>query len=161
MVSPHDRFAMTKPAAVALLAFGLSACVSTLDQKVPDTADTPLQRKAIAAVAIENLGRHWALGYLPLKVPSISGPFASKGITGTTVFAYCISAVYDQGPFRKVVYGKAHVGQAGSNIHVSYAAADLIYCQGQGQPFTELAELVAQKTGVSVKSVFELPPPAF
>ncbi|WP_043236435.1 hypothetical protein [Bosea sp. LC85] len=152
---------MTKPAVVALLAFGLSACVSTLDQKIPETADTPQQRKAVAAVAIENLGRHWALGYLPLKVPSISGPFASKGITGSTVFAYCISAIYDQGPFRKVVYGKANVGQAGSKIHVSYADTRGISCQGESQPFNELAELVAQKTGVSVKSVFELPPPAF
>lgn len=152
---------MKKAVVASLVALCLSACVSTRDQLVSDLPDAPKHRKVIAAEFQRTFGHNWILGDLHLRSPGISGPFASAGITGATVYQYCINAYYEQGPFRKQLYGKAVVVQAGSALDVRLRQTPGLECQTQPKPFTELAEIVAQKTGTTVETVQKFTPPSW
>lgn len=147
---------MFRFAAAAALALSVSACVSRPQDRVPDTADTPKIRKALAIAFVNSLGHNWLLGTLPLRAPSIAGPYQKSG---STQQHFCIGAIWPQGPFRRTIEASAFVEQRGNEVSVTLRKTDGFYCQGGAQPFTALAELVAEKTGVPIETVLAPPPP--
>lgn len=147
---------MIRFAAAAALALSTSACVSTSDKLVRDMPEAAKHRKEIAADFQKSFGHHLILGDLPFRHTQIAGPYAEQGITGGTIYNYCVSAAYELGPFKlpKVAYGRVTVTQQGDAIRVLMYATNGFMCQGQdAKPFVELAEIVAAKTGVSVETV--------
>jgi hypothetical protein len=149
---------MIRFVAAAALAIFASACVSTAQDRIPDTADTPKIWKAIAITFMNSVGHNWLIGTLPLRSPSIAGPFQK---TGSSQQHFCITAIWLQGPFRKIVEAEAYVEQVGTKVSVSVYPTRLPLCQSGYQPFRDVAEIVAQKTGVSVEEALGPPPPSF
>ena len=149
---------MFRFSAAAALALSAAGCVSTPQDRVPDTADTPKIRKAIALNFMNSIGHNWIIGTLPLRSPSIAGPFQKSG---SNLQHFCITAIWLQGPFRKTVEAEAYVEQVGTKVSVSVYSTRLPLCQSGYQPFRDVAEIVAEKTGVSIEEALGPPPPSF
>jgi hypothetical protein len=61
----------------------------------------------------------------------------------------------------KTVEAEAYVEQVGTKVGVSVYPTRLPLCQSGYQPFRDVAEIVAEKTGVSVEEALGPPPPSF